>query len=572
MASFPAQKDGFAPSIEEDPALGLPTRAKMEILFAVLLGLFLGALDQTIVGPALPTVVTQLAGNDIYVWAVTIYLLTSTVTVPFWGKLSDIYGRKPIFMIGIAIFLIGSALSGLSQNMAELILFRGFQGIGAGSLFPVALAVIGDLFTPAERGRYQGLFGAVFGIAFIVGPLVGGFLTENISWHWIFYVNVPIGLVSLYFIWRLLPTVKTARATRNFDIIGGVIFTAAISILLVGLTNKQFGDWTDPTVGGFIVAGLVGIVLFILAEARAKEPIVPLGLFRNRTYSSSMIATFFASFAFFGAIIFLPRWFQFVHGFSPTYSGLAALPLMVGLISSSIASGIFVARTGRYKWLTVGSIALMGISTLLMTQLTADTPLPVVWFWMFLSGLGVGPTFAVFTIIVQNAVPFQMLGVATSNLTFFRQIGGSVSLAIVGTIFGSAFKDQLAPQMAAAGVPAQVVTGFGQASSSGALDFNKLTGVGDLGTAILNSIPTQFQSAIQPFIPQVVTGIHQAFSLAVAQTFWIGVVAAAIAAVAAAGMRELPLRKGFSPEQAAAARASAGQPEAPRYREATARD
>jgi EmrB/QacA subfamily drug resistance transporter len=544
----------------------------MEILIAVMLGLFLGALDQTIVGPALPTVVTQLAGNDIYVWAVTIYLLTSTISVPFWGKLSDLYGRKPIFMIGIAIFLIGSALSGLSQNMAELILFRGFQGIGAGSLFPVALAVIGDLFTPAERGRYQGLFGAVFGIAFIVGPLVGGFLTENISWHWIFYVNVPIGLVSLYFIWRLLPTVKTARATRNFDIIGGVIFTAAISILLVGLTNKQFGDWTDPTVGGFIVAGLVGIVLFILAEARAREPIVPLGLFRNRTYSSSMIATFFASFAFFGAIIFLPRWFQFVHGFSPTYSGLAALPLMVGLISSSIASGIFVARTGRYKWLTVGSITLMGISTLLMTQLTADTPLPVVWFWMFLSGLGVGPTFAVFTIIVQNAVPFQMLGVATSNLTFFRQIGGSVALAIVGTIFGSAFKDQLAPQMAAAGVPAQVVTGFGQASSSGALDFNKLTGVGDLGTAILNSIPTQFRSAIEPFIPQVVTGIHAAFSLAVAQTFWIGVVAAAIAAVAAAGMRELPLRKGFSPEQAAAARASAGQPEAPRYREATARD
>ena len=572
MESLPAEKNGFTPSLEEDPALGLPTRAKMEILFAVLLGLFLGALDQTIVGPALPTVVTQLAGNDIYVWAVTIYLLTSTVTVPFWGKLSDIYGRKPMFMIGIAIFLIGSALSGLSQNMAELILFRGFQGIGAGSLFPVALAVIGDLFTPAERGRYQGLFGAVFGIAFIVGPLVGGFLTENISWHWIFYVNIPIGLVSLYFIWRLLPTVKTARARRNFDIIGGVIFTAAISILLVGLTNKQFGDWTDPTVGGFIAIGLVGIVLFILAEARAKEPIVPLGLFRNRTYSSSMIATFFASFAFFGAIIFLPRWFQFVHGFSPTYSGLAALPLMVGLISSSIASGIFVARTGRYKWLTVASITLMGISTLLMTQLTAYTPLPIVWFWMFLSGLGVGPTFAVFTIIVQNAVPFQMLGVATSNLTFFRQIGGSVALAIVGTIFGSAFKDQLAPQMAAAGVPAQVVTGFGQASSSGALDFNKLTGVGDLGTAILNSIPAQFRSAIEPFIPQVVTGIHQAFSLAVAQTFWIGVVAAAIAAVAAAGMRELPLRKGFSPEQAAAARASAGQPDAPRYRKATARD
>jgi EmrB/QacA subfamily drug resistance transporter len=541
------------PSLQEDPALGLSTRAKMEILFAVMLGLFLGALDQTIVGPALPTIVTQLAGNDYYVWAVTIYLLTSTVSVPFWGKLSDLYGRKPIFMLGIVIFLAGSALSGLSQSMGMLILFRGIQGIGAGSLFPVALAVIGDLFTPAERGKYQGLFGAVFGIAFIVGPLVGGFLTENVSWHWIFYVNVPIGLVSLYFIWRLLPTVKNPRATRDFDILGGAIFTAAISFLLVGLTNKGFtnasthllNDWTHSTVGGFILIGLVGIVLFVLAEARAKEPIVPLYLFRLRTYTSSMVATFFSSFAFFGAIIFLPRWFQFVHGFSPTWSGLAALPLMVGLIGSSIASGLFVARTGRYKWLTVGAIVLMGISTALMTQLTADTPLPVVWGWMLISGLGVGPTFAVFTIIVQNAVPFHELGVATSNLTFFRQIGGSVALAIVGTIFGTTFQEQLAPRVLSAGVPPQILQDFGQAASSGALDFNKLTAVGDLGQAIVAAVPSA-----APFITNVVIGIHQAFSLGVAQTFWIGVGAAIVAALAASTMHEHALRTASGPAPA----------------------
>ena len=365
----------FTPSLAEDPALGLSHRAKMEILFAVMLGLFLGALDQTIVGPALPTIATDLAGNDLYVWAITIYLLTSTISVPFWGKLSDLYGRKPMFMIGIVIFLVGSALSGLSQNMGMLILFRGIQGIGAGALFPVALAVIGDLFTPAERGKYQGLFGAVFGIAFVVGPLVGGWLTEQISWHWIFYVNIPIGLVALFVISRLLPTMKTERATRNFDILGGAIFTVAISFLLVGLTNKQFGEWTDPTVGGFILAGLIGTVLFILAEARAKEPIIPLDLFRNRTYTSSMISTFFASFAFFGAIIFLPRWFQFVHDFSPTNSGLAALPLMVGLIFSSIVSGLIVARTGHYKWLLVGAIVVMAVATALMTQLTATTDL-----------------------------------------------------------------------------------------------------------------------------------------------------------------------------------------------------
>ena len=271
MEAFPAASEDYIPSLEEDPALGLSHREKMEILFAVMLGLFLGALDQTIVGPALPTIVTDLSGNDYYVWAITIYLLTSTISVPFWGKLSDLYGRKPIFMIGIVIFLIGSALSGLSQNMGMLILFRGIQGIGAGSLFPVALAIIGDMFTPQERGKYQGLFGAVFGVAFVLGPLIGGFLTEQVSWHWIFYVNIPIGIVSLVVIQQLLPTVKTARATRNFDILGGVIFTISIALLLIGLTNKglvdeatkQLHQWADPSVGGLILAGVVGVLLFI---------------------------------------------------------------------------------------------------------------------------------------------------------------------------------------------------------------------------------------------------------------------------------------------------------------------
>jgi EmrB/QacA subfamily drug resistance transporter len=558
MESFPAEADARTPSLADDPALGLPIRAKMEILFAVMLGLFLGALDQTIVGPALPTIVTELKGNDVYVWAVTIYLLTSTISVPFWGKLSDLYGRKPLFMIGIVIFLVGSALSGLSQDMTQLITFRGIQGIGAGSLFPIALAVIGDLFSPAERGKYQGLFGAVFGIAFIVGPLVGGFLTEQISWHWIFYVNLPIGLVSLFFIWRLLPTVKNPRATRNFDVLGGVIFTIATGFLLVGLTQKgqtdpathQLYNWTDTTVGGFILIAIVGILAFIWAERRAKEPIVPLDLFRNRTYAASMVSTFFAAFAFFGAIIFLPRWFQIVQGYSPTWSGLAALPLMVGLIGSSIGSGLIVARTGRYKWLMVGAIVLMGISTALMTQLRADTSVGIVWLWMFIAGLGVGPTFAVFTLIVQNAVPFHMLGVATSNLTFFRQIGGTVALAIVGTLFATSLKEELAPQLAAAGVPTPVVTGFTQAMNTGAFDFNQVTGTGDIGQAIAAAQP-----ALAPIIPQIVDGIHRAFSLGVASTFIVGIVGAVVAAIAALAMEELKLRQtSRAPESAGAER------------------
>jgi EmrB/QacA subfamily drug resistance transporter len=444
-----------------------------------------------------------------------------------------------------------------------LILFRGIQGIGAGSLFPVALAIIGDMFTPQERGKYQGLFGAVFGIAFVAGPLVGGWLTEHLSWHWIFYVNIPIGLVALYVINRLLPVVKNPRATRDFDVLGGVIFTIAISFLLVGLTNKQFGEWTDATVGGFILIGLIGSGLFLLAERRAKEPIVPLNLWRSQTYSASMVSTFFAAFAFFGAIVFLPRWFQVVEGFSPTDSGLAALPLVVGLIGSSIASGLIVARTGHYKWLVVGAIAVMGVAVGLMTQLTKDTPIETVWFWMFLAGLGVGPTFSVFTIIIQNAVPFHELGVATSNLTFFRQIGGTVALAFVGTIFGTAFKDQLAPQMTAAGVPQQVVDGFSQASASGQLDIAQLTGVGDLGQAILANVPAQFQAAIAPYIDAMVEGIHGAFSLATAQTFYLGVAGAVIAVIAAVAIKEIPLRASNAAPVPTQAKSAAGVSPAP---------
>jgi len=555
MESMPVAEGSWEPNLEEDPALGLPFRAKMEILFAVMLGLFLGALDQTIVGPALPTIVTQLNGNDIYNWVVISYLLTSTISVPFWGKLSDLYGRKPLFIIGIVIFLIGSALSGLSQNMGQLILFRGIQGIGAGALFPIALAIIGDMFSPAERGKYQGLFGAVFGVAFVAGPLIGGWLTENASWHWIFYVNIPIGIVSLFFITRLLPTVKNPRATRNFDILGGVLFTIATSALLIGLTYKGLTnaathalyEWTDWQVGGLIIAGLIGYVLFILAEARAKEPIIPLNLFRIRTYAASMVSTFFAAFAFFGAIIFLPRWFQIVQGFSPTNSGLAALPLVIGLIGSSIGSGFFVARTGRYKWLLVGAILLMGFAMFLMTQLRADTPIPVVWLWMFIAGLGVGPTFAVFTLVVQNAVPFHYLGTATSNLTFFRQIGGTVALAIVGTVFSTELVKQVPQQAIASGMSPASLQTIGGAAQSGQLDLNQLIGTGNQTTMLQAAFPSIPVDDITKFV----NSIHEAFSLAVSQTFWIAVVAAIIAAAAAMTMQELKLRQQSAAEERA---------------------
>ncbi len=439
------------------PAIEISPRARFEVLGAILLALLLGALDQTIVGTALPTIVTDLHGNDLYTWVVTIYLLTSTISVPFYGKLSDYFGRKPVLLFGITVFLIGSALSGLSQEMWQLILFRGIQGIGAGSLFPISLAVIGDLFTPLERGKYQGLFGAVFGVAALVGPLLGGFITEHFSWHWIFYVNIPIGLVSLAVVARVLPAVHRPKHDLNLDALGGGVFIAGMIPFLVGLTNKQSMDWPAFEVSGFIAIGLVLIVVFLFIEARAREPIVPLDLWRDRTYAGSLVATFFAAFGFFSATIFLPRFYQVVMGTTPTNSGFQLFPLLIGVISSSIISGQIVARTGKYKVLLLVSIAIVALGSFLFTHLEATTDPATIWFWQFVLGAGIGPTLAVFTIVIQNAVPFSKLGVATSNLTFFRQIGGVVGLSVAGSFFGSQLTKLIPEQLVANGVPQPMV-------------------------------------------------------------------------------------------------------------------
>jgi EmrB/QacA subfamily drug resistance transporter len=560
MESFPAGTGASTPSIEDDPALGLSQRAKLEILGAVMLALFLGALDQTIVGTALPRIVTDLGGNEYYNWVFTIYLLTSTITVPFYGKLSDLYGRKPLLMIGVIIFLIGSALSGLSQNMAMLILFRGIQGLGAGALFPISLAVIGDLFTPQERGKYQGLFGAVFGLSSVVGPFAGGFLTDTVGWHWIFYVNIPIGIVSLIVLARLLPTIKRPDATRNLDYLGAAVFTVAISTLLIGLTNKQTADWATPEVGGLIGIGLLLGAVFVFIESRAKEPIIPLDMFRNRIYTSAIVSTFLISFGFFGAIVFLPRWFQVVAGSSARDSGLQILPLLGGLIISSIVAGILVSRTGRYRPVILFGLVVMTIGLFLMSQLQANTELPTVWLWMFVAGIGIGPTLSVFTIVVQNAVPFRQLGVATSNLTFFRQIGGSVGLAITGTVFGSRFIEEIPVRLSAAGLPQQAVDQFASAGT-GALD--DLVGVGgDLGGQILSTVPAAFRSAVEPLIPAIVGGIHEAFTIAAAATFQVGVVTTILAFIAALALKEIPLRTTMGEAAPAAPAAPAATPSA----------
>lgn len=539
MEAVPAQANTIAPDTEHDPALGLDSRTKFEIVFAVMLGLFLTALDQTIVGPVLPRIVTDLKGADLYTWVVTAYLLTSTVTIPVYGKLSDLYGRRPMLLIGIAIFLVGSVLSGLSQEMWQLILFRALQGLGAGALFPISLAVIGDLFTPAERGKYQGLFGAVFGIAFIVGPFLGGFLTDNISWHWIFFVNLPIGIVALAVIGRLLPTIRREGARNNLDLAGIVTLIVAIVPVLIALTIAENGDWTAVGVIGGFVIGAAFLVLFILAELRAEDPIIPLELFRNRTFTVSMTATFLASFGFAVAIIFLPLWFQVVQGASTTASGYNLMPFLIGLIVSSIITGQVISRTGHYKWLVVASMVLVAAGLALFTNLRADTPTPVLWVWMLVAGVGVGPSFAAFTLIVQNAVPFARLGTATADLTLVRQIGTSVGLTVGFTIFSNNLTwALLRSQIIAAGAPPAFVP------SSPPAGFNisqQLTSVGgDPLGAFLAKVPPAAQDLF-------LNGFHGAFSIALANSMWVGVAAAVVAGVATLFLRELPLRATLDP-------------------------
>ena len=522
--------------VADRPPVVLPHPVRMRVLGAVMIGVFLAALDQTVVGTALPRIITDLGGNDLYTWAFTAYLLTSTISGPLYGKLSDLFGRRPIMLFGIGVFMIGSLLAGLSQEMWQLVAARGIQGLGAGALFPIALAVIADLFAPSERGRYQGLFGAVFGLSVLVGPAIGGLITDTVGWPFVFFFNLPVGAVVFAVVWRYLPSYHLAGDRPRIDYLGAALFTAALVPILVGLTNKQTADWTDAAVGGLIAAGAVILLLFIFVESRTSEPIVPLDLFRNRSFTISVVAFALVSFGFFATVVFLPRWFQVVAGSSATISGYQMLPLLGGLIFSAIAAGQIVSRTGRYRLLLFGALLLMAFGLFMLSNLRADTPIPVLWAWMVVTGLGVGPTFAVFTLVVQNNIPVEKIGTATSNLTFFQQVGGTVGLAITGTIFATSLADQLPGQLVAKGVPPEVSGAL--AGSGGGLD--SLTGVGDLGAAILAALPDAARAQIQPFIPGIVDAIHGSFSIATANTFLLGIGATLIAAALVLFLKEAP--------------------------------
>ncbi|MFE7166016.1 DHA2 family efflux MFS transporter permease subunit [Streptomyces sp. NPDC057616] len=411
---------------------------------ALLLGMLLAALDQTIVSTALPTIVSDLGGLEHLSWVVTAYLLASTAATPLWGKLGDQYGRKKLFQTAIVIFLIGSALCGMAQNMPQLIAFRAVQGLGGGGLMVLSMAIVGDVVSPRERGRYQGLFGAVFGATSVLGPLLGGLFTEHLSWRWVFYVNLPVGVVALAVIATALHIPR--KSTRHvIDYLGTLLIAAvATCLILVASLGGTTWGWGSWQIVGLIVLGVVLGVAFVAVERRAAEPVLPLKLFRIRTFTLSAIISFIVGFAMFGAMTYLPTFLQVVQGVTPTLSGVHMLPMVFGMLLSSTASGQIVSRTGRWKVFPIAGTGVTTIGLLLLHRLDENSSTAVMSLDFFVFGLGLGLVMQVLVLIAQNAVSYEDLGVATSGATFFRSIGASFGVAIFGTVFASRLGDKLA--------------------------------------------------------------------------------------------------------------------------------
>jgi EmrB/QacA subfamily drug resistance transporter len=523
-------------------ALGPGKLAPM--LIGLMLGMLLAALDQTVVGTALPRIVGELHGFDRYTWVVTAYLLATTVGVPIYGKLSDIYGRRVFFIGGMVIFLLGSALSGTSADMTQLIIYRGIQGLGAGALMPIAQAIIGDIFPPAERGKWQGLFIAVFGLATIVGPVLGGYITDHWGWRWVFYVNMPVGAVALVAASLFIPNVVVKRQ-HKIDYLGSVtLILWAVPLLLALSLGGNTYAWDSQLILGLFGVAVVMLLAFIVIELRAAEAIISPRLFKSSIFSVSVIATFLVSAGMFGAILYLPIFVQDVLGQSATNSGVVLTPMMVGFMISSIIGGQLLSRTGRYKMLALVGFAIVAVGMFLLSRMDPSTANSELVRDMIVTGLGLGVMISLFTIVVQNAFPFRQLGEVTATLTFFRTMGSTIGLAVLGSLLTNLFTSNLQANMPAALQPyisaSDLAKNIGQPQ-------------GGSGASGLSGLLSQLGPQGAQLLQQLQTAITQSLSQAITEIFLIGSGMMVLGFIVTLFLREIPLRKSHKPDETAAA-------------------
>ena len=508
-------------------------RAQFLTLGAVMLGMLLSSLDQTIVGTAMPKIVNDLNGFQRYSWVITAYLVASTAMMPIFGKISDIFGRKWLYMLGIATFLFGSMLSGLSQSMEQLIVFRAIQGLGAGMMTPIAMAIIGDIFPPAERGKYQGLIGAVFGLAVIVGPQLGGFITDNIGWRWVFYVNLPVAILAFTVVFLVFPSHTAMHKRHSIDWLGSAALIGSVVPLLMALSlgstnpdNSNSYAWTSPQIVGLFALAIVFGGAFLFIQSRADEPTIPLGLFRNRIFNVSMIIVFLTSMGMFGAVLYIPLFVQDVLMQSATNSGLVLTPMMVGVILVSIISGYLMSRTGHYKILAiVGTFGVL-VGLYLLSTMTVSTDNGTLVRFMIVLGLGLGTSMALFTIVVQNAFPVDRLGVVTASLAFFRSIGGAVGVAVLGSAMNNRFASEF--QTGLQSLPAPLRQSLSVANPTQLMNAGDSDLRAQMGAQAAAAVESVRAAAIAP---------------GVAEIFLIGAGLVAVAFVASFFLREIPLRK-----------------------------
>lgn len=497
---------------QHDHSQPLTHRQILIILSGLMTGLLLAALDQTIVSTALKRIVEDFNGLEHYSWVVTAYLLTSTAVTPLYGKISDIYGRRHVFQFAIVVFLVGSALAGASQSMYQLIASRAVQGIGAGGLMSLTFAIIGDIIPPRERGRYQGYFGAVWGLSSVAGPLLGGFFSDQTTllgtagWRWIFYINLPFGIIALV-VTSLVLHVPSVRVNHKVDYVGASLMAAGTSALLMALSyaGPTYG-WTDIWTGAYGTAGVVLTILFVLWEARAAEPILDLSLFKNDVFRVTSIAGFIVGAGMFGAIVMLPLYMQVVKGATATESGLKLLPMMLGIMSMSIYSGRRISKTGQYRMFPIVGGAVMTVGLLSLMFLQIDTPYWQIAISMVLIGGGLGMNMQPLVIAVQNAVEFRYMGVATSASTFFRSLGSAFGTAIFGAVLTGKLADHLKEQFAElAKTDPTVLKGF---------DPSKMEAFGSNTQAVATLPPVLKHAVLQAFVDT----FHNVFLLAVPVT------------------------------------------------------